>query len=60
MNESVGAGEGRTTPTTNQGRLTPTSGQGRATPTAPQTPPITIAQVLSLISDAEKLTVLVS
>ncbi|XP_052769942.1 conserved oligomeric Golgi complex subunit 2-like [Mya arenaria] len=52
---SGGMGEGRTTPTTGQGRTTPTSGQGRATPTTPQSPPITIAQVICLTSDAEKL-----
>lgn len=37
------------------GRLTPTKQDGRVTPTIPQTPPITVGQILSLIADAEKL-----
>lgn len=37
------------------GRITPTKQEGRVTPTIPQSPPITIGQILSLIADAEKL-----
>ena len=37
------------------GRITPTRQEGRVTPTVPQSPPITIGQILSLIADAEKL-----
>ena len=37
------------------GRITPTKQDGRVTPTVPQAPPITIGQILSLISDAELL-----
>ena len=43
---------------TNNGPDTlPPGGQteGRVTPTVPQTPPITIGQIISLISDAGKL-----
>ena len=32
------------------------STEGRITPTVPQTPPITIGQVISLLADTEKLT----
>ena len=37
------------------GRITPTKQEGRVTPTVPQAPPITIGQIISLISDAELL-----